>query len=62
MRTDRDNNHVSALALAERVAHYAKVRLCDRVDGSPGYNDWLLSERDRYLICRALRAFEKQEE
>jgi len=44
-------------ALAERIAHYPRVRLCECLDGSPHYADELLSEQDRFLIVRALWAF-----
>lgn len=46
---------VDAPALAEKVAHYAKIRLCVNVDGTSSHEDWLLSEADRYAICQALR-------
>jgi hypothetical protein len=43
-------------ALAEHIAHYPRVRLCECLDGSLHHADWLLHERDRYLIVKALRA------
>lgn len=44
-----------AAKLADKIGGFAKVRLCVNVDGTSHPSDWLLSERDRYLIARALR-------
>lgn len=45
--------------LAEHIAGYPRVRLCQQLDGSLDNQDWLLSERDRYLIVQALRAYDE---
>ena len=42
--------------LAEKIAGYAKIRLCINVDGTYHPGDWLLSEKERITITRALRA------
>lgn len=41
--------------LAEKIAGYAKVKLCRSVEGFNSPDDWLLSEKERYAICKALR-------
>ena len=46
---------MTAAELAEHIAHYPKVRLCQRLDGNNDWNDYLLSEKDRVLIVKALR-------
>ena len=57
MRTDQQGAHLTISDLVERIEHYAKIRLCERPDGiADPREDYLLAERDRYLICRALRA------
>ena len=43
--------------LAEKIAGFPRVRLCQNVDGSPRFDDYLLSEPDRFLIVRALRQY-----
>lgn len=55
MKADALGQHLSAVDLAERIAHFAKIRLCENPDGLPAFNDYLLAECDRYLICHALR-------
>ncbi len=45
----------TAAELAEHIAHYPKVRLCQRLDGNNDYGDYLLSEQERALIVKALR-------
>lgn len=53
----RDGRSITVEALADKIAGYAKVRLCSNPNGDPGHTDWLVHERDRYLICKALRCF-----
>ena len=43
-------------ALADKIAGFAKVRLCVLPTGEPSIQDWLVHERDRFLIVKALRA------
>jgi hypothetical protein len=52
-----DGSHLTAAELAERIAGFPRVRLCQTVDGSSHFADWLLHERDRYLIVQALRSY-----
>jgi hypothetical protein len=51
-----DGRSNSAKALADKIAGYAKIRLCADPEGRNGLEDWLVHERDRHLICQALRA------
>lgn len=52
-----DGRSTSAVALADKISGFAKVRLCESPAGEPGYKDWLVHERDRHLITTALRFY-----
>lgn len=41
--------------LAEKIAGYAKIRLCTDVEGLLSPGDWLLSEANRVSIVKMLR-------
>lgn len=47
----------SSVELADKIAGYAKIRLCESPTGEPSYRDWLVHERDRHLIIKALRFY-----
>lgn len=46
---------MDAQELSERIAHFPRVRLCQNVQGECQGGDYLLSEANRFLICKALR-------
>lgn len=46
--------------LADKIAGYAKIRLCVSPNGDTSYSDWLVHERDRHLIVNALRFFHEK--
>jgi hypothetical protein len=52
-----DCRATSATALADKIAGYAKIRLCESPSAESGYKDWLVHERDRHLIAKALRFY-----